>query len=73
MAQKLLHDAEVGAALQQMRGKAVAQGVRANAFVDIRAPRGALDGLLEPGFQDVVAPFLGLSLHLDFSSIFRPL
>src|SRR5205807_3551315 len=43
--QELLHDAQVGAALQQVGGERVTQGVRVNASRDARAARMAAQDL----------------------------
>ena len=56
MTQKLLQRADVATVLEQMGRGAVAKGVAARRLRDLRLPDGALDGTLERGFAQVVAP-----------------
>jgi len=56
MAKQLLHRPNVVAALEQMRGKAVAQSVRPDRFADARSARGRADGLLDHRFVQMMPP-----------------
>jgi len=55
--QQFLHRADVGARLQQVRGKTVAQGVHRHRFDDLRRSTGQLNGTLHTFFIEVMAPF----------------
>ncbi len=70
VAQQFLDGADIGAGFQQVGGERVPQGVAGDAFVDAAAVGGALDGLLNRVFVDVVSsPLVPLvdQLTVDFA------
>ena len=56
MAEEILHRADVGAGLQQMRGKTVTKTMRGHAFVQARGASRRSDGVLKGRVQDMMAP-----------------
>ncbi len=58
MAEEVLDGANVVASFEEVGGKAVAQGVRADVLRDGGEERGAANGTLEDGFVEVVSPDL---------------
>lgn len=57
VAQQLLHSANVGTGLQQVGGKAVAQGVHGHRLVDLGDLDRVLQGSLQALFIEVMTPF----------------
>jgi len=58
MAEEILKDADIHPIFQEMGGETMAQGMAADLFMDPGLERGPLDGLLQAGFQDMMAHFL---------------
>ena len=56
MPQQFLHRADVGARLQQVRGKAVAQDVHGDGFANARLGYGFLQGTPQSPLIEVIAP-----------------
>lgn len=57
MPEKLLHRADVGARLQQVRGEAVAQGVHGDGLANTSLGHGLFDRPLQPLFKQMMAAF----------------
>src|SRR5262249_36788501 len=57
MAKQILYAANVGPALEQMRGKTVAQGVGGNALVQARLASRLTHGQLKRAFQQMMPAF----------------
>jgi len=55
MAEQILHGADVGSGVEQVGGKAVAQGVRSHSLVQARGFDGLPNGMLERGIQHMMA------------------
>ena len=55
VAEKLLHRADIGARLKQLRGKAVTQGMHRNGLANARVGYSLLDRSLQPLFKQVMA------------------